>query len=392
MGFLNSSNPTKLRVGATGRLEGRTYAVLGRVVLSTADGYKWQEYNLRATTGEIATLVYESGDWKLFRLFEPAAPMTAAEAALARVDDTLTIGGRSVAVTYVGKSRVVYIEGAAPEGMKLGDRASYFNADRAVGGLMVVSWTGLEMEFYEGHELSEREVTRAFGLPRGNFLIRVADDFRNSTPDLGNVIGIGLVVILIFFRIVGELPDRDPVFIESAPKQAAAAARLPDHAKGSLWGHDYTVSGHVVVEIARPGKKFDRHEYLLTDAAGVTVLLVQGLEARPDQWHVLTRSSFPPTYTSVDAAQVKVGNATTAEGKRGEVVYLFTSRTRLAGEAVSGAPWPSETQYGFVARLPDEWLLARWTERELQLYRGQAIAARDVAEGFHLPVEALSRL
>ncbi|MEJ1973665.1 MAG: DUF4178 domain-containing protein [Lacunisphaera sp.] len=382
MSFLGSSNPTKLRVGATGHLQGRAYTVLGRVVLTTADGYKWQEYRLGANNGEEATLVYESGDWKLFRLFEPATPLPAREAALIRADDMITFDGRPVTVTYVGKSKVVYIEGVAPEGVELGDRATYFNADRSGGGMVVVSWTGEEVECYEGHTLREREVAQAFGLPRARWWVRLGTAFRRLEWDAGQVIVIAIVLFFVGFKVVDLLDSREVSFPAPPPKQAAPAVRLPDKAVGHLGSHDYTVTGHALLEVARPGKKFSRHEYALTDENGKPALLVQSPDGNPAEWQVLTPAAFPETFTPFDAARVTVGKVTLAEGKTGEATVFLLNLERADGVALA---WPPPTQYGFMVRLSGHCIHARWTEKILHVYIGQGIPARDVAAAFHSP-------
>ena len=65
----------------TGKLSGTQYRVVGRVVLGEdedGDTYYWNEFNLESDGGGVATLVYEEteqgGEWRLFRLFEPASP------------------------------------------------------------------------------------------------------------------------------------------------------------------------------------------------------------------------------------------------------------------------------------------------------------------------------
>jgi hypothetical protein len=144
-----NENPTQLMVGANGVLSGIRYRVIGRVVMGmTEDGetYYWQEFNLLDDSGRNATLVYEDGEWKLFMMFDPARPMSAAEAEGYRVGDTVNLDGRPVAVTLVGQSRVYYIEGRAPEGVEVGDVAQYFNADTGLE-MLVVSWTGDRLNF-----------------------------------------------------------------------------------------------------------------------------------------------------------------------------------------------------------------------------------------------------
>ena len=54
---MSFANPTPLRIGATGTLNGWRVRVAGRVVLGVRDGgetYYWNEYNLVDDQGEIA--------------------------------------------------------------------------------------------------------------------------------------------------------------------------------------------------------------------------------------------------------------------------------------------------------------------------------------------------
>ena len=93
---MSYSNPTPIRIGMTGTIAGTQYRVVGRVVLGEEeDGetYYWNEFNLESDGGGAATLVYEQtehgGEWRLFRMFEPDHPLTAADAATKRVGDPL---------------------------------------------------------------------------------------------------------------------------------------------------------------------------------------------------------------------------------------------------------------------------------------------------------------
>jgi hypothetical protein len=54
----------------------------------------------------------------------------------------------------------------------VGSEAHYFNAE-AANLLFVVSWTGDDVEFYEGQNLPRGDVERAFGLPEPSLLARI---------------------------------------------------------------------------------------------------------------------------------------------------------------------------------------------------------------------------
>ena len=79
------------------------------------------------------------------------------------IGDRLTIDYTSVCVSLVDESRIYFIEGKAPEGMEVGDVAHYFNAESG-NTMIVVSWTGDEVEYFRGINLKRDAVTQAFGI------------------------------------------------------------------------------------------------------------------------------------------------------------------------------------------------------------------------------------
>src|SRR4051812_11266115 len=96
-------------------------------------------------------------------MVEPDCPMTAADAATKRPGDHVNLDGTDIHVTYNGTSRIYYIEGKAAEGEDVGDVATYFNAE-AGNAIQVVSWTGDDVEYYHGLNLSRKDVESAFHL------------------------------------------------------------------------------------------------------------------------------------------------------------------------------------------------------------------------------------
>ncbi len=144
---MSFENPTRLRIGMHGNFSGKDYRLVGRVVLGETEAgetYYWNEFNLVAGDGSYADLVYEEtergGEWRLFTMFDPEYPLTAADAATKRIGDRLNLNGTDVRVTLVETSHVYRIEGQAPEGIEVGAEADYFNAE--AGEIMqVVSWT-----------------------------------------------------------------------------------------------------------------------------------------------------------------------------------------------------------------------------------------------------------
>lgn len=391
MSFSDHNNPTPLRIGHAGTLQGRPWTVLGRVVLRTDDGYGWQEFYLGNNRGDTATLVHEDGDWKLFEEVAPATSLSVTEAAAKRVGDEVSFIGAPAVVDYVGASRVVHIEGVAPAGVETGDRARFFNATQG-DGMLVVSWTGEEVEYFHGRSLPFNAVERAFGLPERSQVSRFnAENMDWSAAGRFMKVAWFVIIFVVFvlFRFIGDRPE--PKAPEPPAKQAAPAVRLPAGAQGRLGDRNFTIRAHAVVEIARPAGKFDRHEYLLVDQQGEYALLVQGIGKPLDAWLLLRPANFPANFTPYDAAQVRAGKATTAEGKPSEVAYLFQSKARVTERSGEVTPWPVEVQYGFLIRTPDHWILTRWTEQSLQVYRGGPIGTKEVAAAFRVSVDDLGR-
>jgi hypothetical protein len=200
---MSFANPTPLRVGARGTLHGWSVTVTGRVVLGVEiDGetYYWNEYYLMGDSGSSGTLVYEETEhgpeWKLFRLFEPERPLTAREAMAKRVGDTVNLDGTPTKVTLVDESRVYHIEGSAPEGVAVGDVAQYFNADTGQR-MLVASWTGDEIEFYEGEDAPAELIASAFGFAQP----RASSSFTSGTDAAAATKRTTMIVVVVFFLV-----------------------------------------------------------------------------------------------------------------------------------------------------------------------------------------------
>ncbi len=387
---MSTANPTGLNIGASGLLNGRRHTVRGRVVLSMVaeDGekYFWNEFDLVDDAGATAALVYEEEEdgpaWKWFTLLEPRRPLTAAEAAMKRVGDTIEFEGRQIPVTLVDESRVEHIDGAAPEGVEVGDVARYFNADAGQGRMYVASWTGDEIEFYLGSALSRRHVEAAFKLPaapKSSFASSAGGGF---TWDAGTikaillVIGIGLYVM----TQLGSCYQRGGTTAPATGWREAPAARLPAGASGQIGPQAYTVAARATTEVQMPELRFRQNEYWLRTPEGVEALLLHGWAGLADTWLVLRPTEV--TLTPIQAGGVRRDGVVAVGGKRFTVQQLHLTRApRIEGELV-GAPWLAVEQYGFMARAGDDWLLCRWSERGLRAWVGQRFSEGSILEAF----------
>jgi hypothetical protein len=397
---MSFENPTRLRIGMHGQFSGRDYRVVGRVVMGEAENgevYYWNEFNLETHSGESATLVYEGtesgGQWRLFNSFEPEFPMTAADAGTKQVGDPLNLTGNDVRVTFRGTSRVYQIEGEAPEGVKVGGVAEYFNAE--AGDLMqVVSWTGDEVEYYDGTNLAREFVATAFNLPlAAGDLSGFAKLFPNSSDGSGENYTSGLkfsvqlfIVLLVFLAIFGPVisvsTDR-----ESGPVQklGAGPAPLDLGTTGRLNGRIYHVAAHAVVEIRGVGEDFERHEYELADEDGNTRFLVCGLKPAAPQWLLLDPLVQLQPPRPQECAAMKIGDLVNVDGFIGIVQEDFMSTVEVS-EGTPVLDWQRDNvEYGYIAESGYNSLITLWNNRDLSFARGTNILANSVKSAFGKP-------
>jgi hypothetical protein len=352
-------NPTALTVGKSGKLCGLNYRVIGRVVLGVdVDGetYYWNEFNLLDDSGQSATLVFEETEegpeWKLFIMFDPVEPMTAAEAAHKKVGDTVALNGKPIKVTLVGQSRVYHIEGQAPEGVEVGDIANYFNADTGVE-MEVASWTGNEIEFFRGIDVSVDDVASGFNLPVEKLTgggLALADTETEAKPSvipkLIPVIIIGVVALIAFTSYFKTERRR----LSAAPrKQQTPPSRFP---------------GCSVIEIARTGSRYDWHEYPRGDGA----LLINGLTGDFSQWHLFRPAQPAAPLTPVAAAALRAGNLLILDSVSLTVRDLFQA--------------PTTGKFGLLAQSDKEWAVVRWTADNVEYYLGRALTEKEVLAAF----------
>ena len=393
---MNFANPTRLRIGMHANFGGRDYRLIGRVVMGVTDDgetYYWNEFNLEARDGRCADLVYEEtergGEWRLFTMFEPEYPMTAADAATKRVGDSLNLTGTDVRVTLRDTSRVYHIESKAPEGVEVGDVANYFNAE-AGDAMQVVSWTGEEIEFYNGVNLTSGVVNSAFNLtpePTGfarNFSALSGAGASHYDSGFKFLLKAGGVIIL-FFIIFGRGLSCSTNH-EAAPVKRIAAGPPPLAVGSAGKWHDknYRVTAHAVVEIARVGLIFDRHEYELTDDRGMKALLVCGDQPKASDWTVYEPFlMLVPPPSPGQMAAMKAGDFLKLDGFSGKVGELFRSTIKQTDGDVLSAMKPGTVTYGLTGMGEYLTLLARWNRDGQTVLRGQSQPAGRVTSSFN---------
>ena len=167
------------------------------------------------------------------------------------------------------------------------------------------------------------------------------------------------------------------VSVAPPPKQAAPAFKLTNGARGTLAQHAYTIESQAIVEVARVSGKHDRREYQLRDETNQRALLVNGLSGGSKEWHLFRLVTPPRDLTPYDAATKRRGAPVNVDGHTLQVADLFQSKA-LSVEGPDSDAIPGTVQYGFVAREASDWLIVRWTENQIQFYRGPAVPESDV--------------
>ena len=400
---MSYENPTPLRVGASGTLNGWRVRVAGRVVLSVdleGETYFWNEFNLVDASGNAATLVYEEGDtgpeWKLFRAFTPRQPLTAREAASKQVGDKVNLDGTPIEVTLVDESRVRFIEGQAPEGVEVGDVARYFNADTG-DRMLVASWTGDEIEFYEGLDMPADGVAAAFGFtpPSAPGTVKLlhpeAHPFDAPAQRSGSLV---TKIVLVVLGVVGLFSARSclsglnvkEVVRPTAARRVAPPALLVSGQRGTLAQTTFTVTGQAVMEIGRASGRHERREYTLAVEDNGPALLINALSGGAKEWHLFRPVAAPAGLTPYDAAALRKGAPFALPDRTLPLSDLYLSRT-VSQDGTSEGALPGNVEYGFVAGVgtTQGLALARWNEREIHAWLGQPLAEAEILRAFGLP-------
>jgi hypothetical protein len=389
--IMSYANPTPLRLGATGTLGGQRFRVAGRVVMGMDDEgetYYWNEYHLVDDAGASATLVYEETEdgaaWRLFTLFEPANPLTADEAATKQAGDQINLDGEPMPVTLVDQSRVYFVEGQPPEGVEVGDVADYFNVESGER-MFVVSWTGDEVECYQGITVPAETISEAFNLPKMPAISRAlaAGGSLAAAGGAAESMSYGWLLKLIVFAVASGawfLASKPTNWRSPAPltKPSPPAAVFALGASGTLRNWAFTVTGRATVEIAKVGALYDCREYELTRAGGGRALLVCGLSGNAKEWHLMIPFTPAEPLTPFEAAARRAGDKVMFDGSEAAIHELFRAKWLVCdGSSVSGT-----TRFGFLSRDPDRSLMARWNEKGIEFYIGIALSEQETLAAF----------
>jgi len=385
------ANPTKIRIGMAAAFFGHAYRVIGRSVLGVEEKgrtYYWNEFNLETSGGDYATLVFEEtgfgGKWRFFEMFDPKVPTTPQDAKDKRPGDAVNLDGANLFVTRVDCSRVYAIEGKVPEGVAVGQRANYFNAE-AGDKMIVVSWTGDEVEFYSGKTIPGGAVASAFnlsGLARLAFALTGGRSFRNDRV-LAPLLILGLLVamsvILSSFAHPSARPPPAVIVFQPGPSPLLAGE------SGVLDGRRYRIASHALVQIDEVGLRFSRHEYELTDDDNHNYLLMSGMSSNAANWTLCAPIEPAKPLTPEEAGGLSAGKTVTVDGEPARITRLFRSTVLGVDEIYPQRHKRGDVLYGFSGPAKSNILIVRWNATNILWLKGTVLADRSVKAAFAPP-------
>jgi hypothetical protein len=255
--------------------------------------------------------------------------------------------------------------------------------------MQVVSWTGEEVEYYDGKSLTPGLVASAFRLPQelggvgGQMFSTLNDPGSGSYMSLAKfgALAAGLLVMVIVIFGFESSCQHNHGMAETV-KLPAPPRPLELGATGTLFDKNYRVTGHAVVDVAEVGAHWERHEYELLDDAGAAALLVCGEQPGRTEWVCFEPLTPMLALTSAEAAAKKMGDSVVIDGFTGRVTSMFLATVeQVDGEGLGGLK-PGTVFYGLRGVNESRLLLARWNQDGIQYFRGRALPAKKGASAF----------
>ena len=264
---------TRLSVGTAGKVQGKTFILLGRLQLSQGEAV-WNEWY--ASFGDASWGWVAEAQGRLYVTF----PVSGATGLPPRAglspgqEIQLPQLGRAV-VDEVNQARLISFEGELPVTPELGERWSYADCSTASGGFATLDYgSGEEPVLYAGREesyaeaglqdcapiaIGRAEKARALSCPNcgGPIELRRTDSKAFACPSCGALLDVSGGA----FEVLGVLERR------SRPP-------IPLGAKGTLLGENLEVLGFLVRCIQVDGEQYSWQEFLLHGGGGYRWLTV----------------------------------------------------------------------------------------------------------------------
>jgi hypothetical protein len=168
-------------------------------------------------------------------------------------------------------------------------------------------------------------------------------------------------------------------------RMGAPASPLAVGKAGSLSGTHFQLQSHLLVEMAMVGRKFDRHEYLLSNDDGTKALLVRGSKPGAGDWWLFKPFQPKTPMTPPQAAAVRWGQTVNVDGLAAKVSELFQCTIRQVESAEASDLNARDVFFGFTGQIQNAQLLVRWNANYINFFQGVAVQEKEVLGAFGKP-------
>ena len=133
------------------------------------------------------------------------------------------------------------------------------------------------------------------------------------------------------------------------------------------------------------GRRFDRHEYVLSDEAGAKALLVRGSKPGAGDWWLFQPLQPSNPLSPQQAAAVQWGQPVNVDGIAAKVSELFQSTIRQVESPEASDLSAGDVFFGFTGTAQNTQLLVRWNATYVNFFQGRALSEKDVVAAFGQP-------
>ncbi|MBI4964507.1 MAG: DUF4178 domain-containing protein [Desulfomonile tiedjei] len=356
----------RFKVGATGKIRGRSFTVLGRLTYAHDQGV-WHEWFVEMQDGQIMWLTEDEGELFLetpLELVTPAPPFEELQPGM-----QITLNDKVGVVEEIGKAQCLGGEGQIPFQVEIGETYPY--ADGAGGdgsfsfGLEYDAQTGKPSAFIgkilDIKESKVRPEDREGPAERTGEIIRCTScgkPYEGPRAESTKMVvcaacGSALQLDEAQLRVVGKNPGKKPGFSLNVGTPV------------TLEGIKYEVMGRLYYAEVEEGLEYGSFEYVLYNAQQGYLWLSEESGHFTISRVVHSRVAVPPI--PVAKMAVRVGS---------ETFKIFESGT-MAIKWVDGAlPWVAaigqSTRYTHMIK-PPEYVDQEITGKEVELFRGRYV-------------------
>ena len=159
---------TQFTIGMKGKIGGKEYQIIGRVVYRDDEGDVWDEWLCLSAAGEYIWISDSENEgmaiWYSFTPKKPVDPSTLG------VGQHLNLRDTDVKVRDMGRANIDFLEGELTWKASVNDKMRYAEVD-GPSQRISIEYTENEIEFYWGRRLDRIATARAFGVPRKSLSI-----------------------------------------------------------------------------------------------------------------------------------------------------------------------------------------------------------------------------